>query len=120
MNTFFLEEAAAAGGGLGSLLPMILMIVILGGFIWFSSRKSKKQQMEINNMLDNLEPGDEVTLKCGMIGEIVSIREETITIVTSKDKTKVRFLKSAVMTVDVKAADKRAAAIRPDAKPEQK
>ena len=120
MTTFFLEEAPpASGGGLASLLPMILMIAVLGGIVWFSSRKSKKQQIEINNMLDNLEPGDEVTLKCGMIGEIVSIREETITIVTSKDKTKVRFLKSAVMTVDVKAADKRAAAIRPDAKPEQ-
>ena len=69
-------------------------------------RRKKKQQKEFNDMMDNLAVGDEVTLKCGLIGEIVSIREETITVVTSKDKTKVRFLKTAVMTVDVKASEK--------------
>ena len=89
----------------------IIMIVVLAAMFFFQWRSSKKQQAEFNNMMDSLEVGDEVTLKCGLIGEIASIREETITRVTSKDKTKVRFLKSAVMTVDVKASDKRAAAI---------
>lgn len=93
----------------GDMLLSIGMIVILGAFIFFNWRSSKKQQRELNNMLDSLEVGDEVTLKCGLIGEIASIREETITVVTSKDKTKVRFLKTAVHTVDVKASDKRAA-----------
>ena len=114
MTTFFLAEGAEASAGAGGMGFMtIAMLLILAAFIFFNWRSSKKQQREMNNMLDSLEPGDEVTLKCGMIGEIVSIREETITIVTSKDKTKVRFLKSAVMTVDVKASDKRAAAIHP-------
>ncbi len=85
-----------------------IMLLVLGAFIFFNWRSTKKQQQEFNHMMDSLEVGDEVTLKCGLIGEIASIREETITVVTSKDKTKVRFLKSAVMTVDVKASDKRA------------
>ena len=92
------------------MLSMILMIAVLGGFLFFNWRSSKKQQREYNDMMDSLEVGDEVTLKCGLIGEIVSTREETITLVTSKDKTKVRFLKTAVLTVDVRAADKRALA----------
>ena len=92
------------------MIATILMLVVLVGFIFFNWRSSKKQQKEYNDLLDGLEVGDEITLKCGLIGEIVSIREETITVVTSKDKTKVRFLKSAVLTVDVRAADKRAAA----------
>ncbi len=107
MENFFFLEAAPAGGGGG--LMTIAMIVILGAFIFFNWRSSKKQQKQINQMMDALEVGDEVTLKCGLIGEIVSIREETITVVTSKDKTKVRFLKTAIHTVDVKASDKRAA-----------
>ena len=98
----------------------LIMIVVLGGFLFFQWRSSKKQQKEYTNMMDSLEVGDEVTLKCGMIGEIVSIREETITIVTSKAKTKVRFLKSSILTVDVRAADKRAAAKAPKPEPEKK
>ncbi len=109
MNTFFLEESAS-GSGLGSMLPMLLIIVMFGVMIIFSRRSSKKQQREIDDMMNALEVGDEVTLKCGLIGEIVGIREETILVVTSKDKTKLRFLKTAIHTVDVKAADKRAAA----------
>ena len=88
------------------LMTTGLMLVILVAFIFFNWRSSKKQQKEFNDMMDNLAVGDEVTLKCGLIGEIVSIREETITVVTSKDKTKVRFLKTAVMTVDVMASEK--------------
>ena len=39
------------------------------------------------------------------IGEVVSVKGETVTIETSKAGTKIRFLKGAIRTVDVKAAD---------------
>ena len=41
------------------------------------------------------------------IGEIVKIKDETVTIETSKDRTKIRFLKTAIRNVDVSAAQKR-------------
>ncbi|MBO5375026.1 MAG: preprotein translocase subunit YajC, partial [Clostridia bacterium] len=55
----------------------------------------------------NLEVGDEITTIGGIVGEIVSIKDETITIETSRDKTKIRFLRTAVRNVDVSAAQKR-------------
>ena len=59
-------------------------------------------------MRSSLQVGDEVTTIGGIIGEIVSMKEDTITIVTSKAGTKIRFLKSAVRSVDVSAAEKNA------------
>lgn len=82
-----------------------IIAVLMIGVFWFMSRKQKKQDQEIKDMRDGLQVGDEITTIGGIIGKIVSIKEETITIETSHDRTKIRFLKSAVRSVDVKAED---------------
>lgn len=68
-------------------------------------RPQKKQEKEKNDMMNNLTVGDEITTIGGIIGKIVSIKEETIVIETTKDKTKIRLLRSAVRNVDVRAED---------------
>ena len=60
-------------------------------------------------MRDSLQVGDEVTTIGGVIGRVVSIKDETFTLETSRDRTKIRFLRSAIKSVDVKVADLRAA-----------
>ena len=56
-------------------------------------------------MRNNLQVGDEITTTGGIIGKIISIKDETILIETGRDKTKIRLLKSAVRNVDVHAED---------------
>jgi preprotein translocase subunit YajC len=102
-----LLEGAAEGGAtpttsILSFLPLILVVV---AFYFFLIRPQKKQEKAANDMRNALQVGDEITTIGGVIGKIVSIKDETITIETSKDKTKIRFLKSAVRNVDVKAED---------------
>ena len=58
-------------------------------------------------MRNNLEVGDEITTIGGIFGVIVKIKEETVTIETGKDRTKIRILRSAVRVVDVHAYEKR-------------
>ena len=41
----------------------------------------------------------------GIIGKVVSIKDETLVLETSHDRTHIRILKSAVQRVDVKAED---------------
>lgn len=94
-----------AGADLLSLLPMLLIIGVMVIFMVISSRKQKKQEQEIANMRNNLQVGDEVTSIGGIIGRVVSIKEETCVIETSRDGTKIRLLKSAISRVDVKAED---------------
>ena len=104
----FLEEAASGSGTdgvAGSWGSLILMGVLLVVMYFFMIRPQKKQEKEIQNMRNNLQVGDEITTIGGIIGKIISIKEETCLIETSGDKTKIRILKSAVKVVDVKAED---------------
>ena len=90
---------------LGGALPIILLVLMVVFFYFFMIRPQKKQEREFNNMLNELQPGDEITTKGGIIGKVVSIKEETMVIETTRDRTKIRLLKSAVAKVDVKAED---------------
>lgn len=83
----------------------VVIVVALGAMLFFSFRSQKKQEKQANEMRNNLSVGDEITTIGGIIGKIVSIKDETIVIETSHDRTKIRFLKSAVRSVDVHAED---------------
>ena len=85
------------------------MILMLGGLLlvmyFVMIRPQKKQEKEQNDMRNNLAVGDEITTIGGIIGKIVSIKDETCVIESAHDKTKIRILKTAVSRVDVKAED---------------
>ncbi|MBR5143820.1 MAG: preprotein translocase subunit YajC [Clostridia bacterium] len=91
----------------------IIMIIMLVGMWWFTSRSQKKKDQEAQNMRDSLQVGDEVTTIGGIIGKVVSIKEETFVLETTKEKTHIRFLKGAIRSVDVRIADVTAAASEP-------
>jgi preprotein translocase subunit YajC len=100
---FFLTESG--GAGFGSWITMGLLVVIMIAMFFFTSRSNKKQEREAQNMRDSLSVGDEITTIGGIIGKIVSIKEETLVLETSHDRTRIRILKTAVSRVDVKAED---------------
>ena len=99
-----LTDATATSmfGGFGSLIFIGIMFVAM---YFLTIRPQKKAEKETAAMRNSLEVGDEVTTIGGIIGRIVSIKEETCVIETSRDGTKIRFLKSAINKVDVKAED---------------
>ena len=84
---------------------LIMIVVLIAFFYFFMIRPQKKQERRDAEMRDSLQVGDEVTTIGGIIGKVVSIKGETFVLETTKDKTKIRFLKGAVRSVDVKAAD---------------
>lgn len=100
---FFLTEAP--GGGIGSFVTMGLLLVVMIAMFFFTSRSNKKQEKEAQTMRDSLSVGDEITTIGGIIGKVVSIKEETLVLETSHDRTRIRILKTAVSRVDVKAED---------------
>lgn len=101
--------------GFTDALPTILMIALLIGVFYMMYRSNKKQERETAEMRNNLEVGDEITTIGGIIGEIVRIKEETVTIETGKDRTKIRILRSAIRSVDVHAYEKRGDGKKPEA-----
>ena len=107
----------ASEGGTGWIT--LVMIALLVVFFIFMSRGQKKRDKADQEMRDSLQVGDEVTTIGGIIGKVVSIKAETFVLETTKDKTKIRFLKGAIRSVDVKAADIAASVIEANAEKEQ-
>jgi len=88
-----------------SIMSIGLIVVMFVALYFFMIRPQKKQERQVNEMRNNLQVGDEITTIGGIIGKIVSIKEETVMIETGHDRTKIRILKTAVRNVDVKAED---------------
>jgi preprotein translocase subunit YajC len=103
---FILLDAATAPTSMTALSTILMVVIMLAVMYFFVVRPQKKQEKETANMLNNLSVGDEITTIGGVIGEIVSITDETVLISTSRDQTKIRFRKSAIKSVDVHANEK--------------
>ena len=107
----FLETATTGDPTKSNPLSLIIMVVAMIAIFYFLMyRPQKKQEKEAAKMRSELMVGDEITTIGGIIGEIVSIKENTVMIETGKDRTKIRILTTAIRNVDVHATEKNAAA----------
>ena len=104
----FYNTMLESTGGSSSFMSIILMVVLfIGVFYLFGVRPQKKQERQAAEMRNSLMVGDEITTIGGIIGKIVSIKEETMVIETTRDHTRIRLLKSAVRSVDVRVDEAR-------------
>lgn len=105
MAFYLTTEAAQAANGAQAITTVVMLVAMLAIFYFFMYRPQKKQEKESNDMRNNLKVGDEITTIGGIIGKIVSIKDETVLIETSGERNKIRILRSAVRNVDVHAED---------------
>lgn len=85
------------GGAAGSSASMIIILLLFFVLMWFFMiRPEKKKQKKIEAMRNALSVGDEIVTIGGVMGTIVHITEDDITIETSEDKVRVQFKKWAV------------------------
>ena len=103
----FLEAGAAAttSNSVNAITTLVMIVAMIAVFYFFMYRPQKKQEKESNDMRNNLKVGDEITTIGGIIGKIVSIKDETVLIETSNERNKIRILRTAVRNVDVHAED---------------
>ena len=109
MYSLFLTGGAAgdtpSGDPTGSIIYIVVLVLMLVALYFFTIRPQKKQEKQVQEMRNALQVGDEITTIGGIIGKVVSIKEETVMIETGRDGTKIRILRSAVKNIDVKAED---------------
>ena len=108
----FLESAAGTAAA-GSSASMILMFVVLiAVFYFFMIRPENKRKKQADEMRNALKVGDNITTIGGVIGDIVSIKDNSIVIETSADRVRVEFAKFAVALALGKLMDKYGFSIR--------
>lgn len=93
-------EAAAAGGfGGGMGMTIFYIVIMIAIFYFLLIRPQKKREKQTRNMLNEMRAGDEIITIGGIMGKIISIKDDTVLIETGADRTKIRFEKSAIKTV---------------------
>ena len=86
----------------GSILMLVLVFALM---YFFMIRPQKKREKEEQKMRNNLRVGDELVTIGGICGRVVSLKDDTITIESGADRTKIQFKKSAIQTVLTKHDD---------------
>ena len=107
----FLTATAQTGGSASMIIMLVLMVAV---FYFFMIRPENKKKKEADAMRNALKVGDNITTIGGIIGDVVSIKEESIVIETSADKVRIEFTKWAVSsnnTAEKAAAKEKEAAI---------
>lgn len=91
------SAGAAAGSSVASILMMVVPLALMVGIFYFLIlRPEKKRNKEMQAMLNNIQVADEVVTSGGIIGRVLSVKEDTVLIETGSDRTKIRVLKSAI------------------------
>ncbi len=100
---YMLDAAPAATADPASMWSMpIMLVVFIGAMYFFMIRPQKKQEKQIADMRNNLMVGDEVTTNGGILGRIVHIKDDVVTLETGSDRVKIKIRKWAISMVDKK------------------
>ena len=86
------------GGMLVMLVQMVPLILVFVVMYFIMIRPQKKKEKEVQAMRSGLQVGDEVITVGGIIGRVVSLRDDTVVIETGTDRSKLRILRTAVQT----------------------
>lgn len=72
---------------------MAVMLVVIYLIMFLPQRKQQKKEAAMRSAL---EIGDEILTQGGIIGRVVSLKDDTIVIETGSDRVKIRILRNAV------------------------
>lgn len=95
MNFAILTEASTGGSLVTMLLPFVVLIAV---FYFLLIRPENKKKKALNEMRNALSVGDEVTTIGGIVGKVVHIKDDLITIETSEDRVRIQFTRWAIST----------------------
>ncbi|HEX2938716.1 MAG TPA: preprotein translocase subunit YajC [Ruminiclostridium sp.] len=95
------SSSAAASGSTAALFwsfaPFVVIIIV---FYFFLIRPQRKKEKQTQQMRNSLQVGDNVTTVGGVLGRVVSIKDDSIIIETGADRSKIQIKKWAIQTVD--------------------
>ena len=91
-------------GNLGDPTMIIMLVVMVAVFYFLMIRPENKRKKEAESMRSQVKEGDQITTIGGIVGTVVSVKEEKIVIETSADRVRVEFAKWALSTNESAAA----------------
>lgn len=109
MSFVFSPLAAAAGTSsavnpgantAGVIFQFVMIALIFVLFYFILIRPQRKREKDANKMRTDLQVGDEITTVGGVVGRVVTIKDDSIVLETGADRSKIRIKKWAVQSND--------------------
>ena len=97
-NYLMLLEASTSASGKGSFQMIILMVLLFVGMYFLMIRPQKKQQKKEQEIRENTQVGDKITPIGGIVGKVVTVKEDSLIIETGADKNKMKITRWAIQT----------------------
>ena len=101
-NLYLLAEQAAntnSQNSVGALISTALPLVLLIALMYFMLiRPQRKKQKEEEKMRNEMQVGDEIITVGGIYGRVVSIKDDSLVIESSGERSKIQITKTAVAT----------------------
>lgn len=96
------DASASQSNGSTMWIMLIVYGAIIAGIYFLLIRPNSKKKKEEQKLRDSVDIGDEITTIGGIMGRVVSVKEETDSIVieTGADRTKMQIKKWAISTID--------------------
>ncbi len=108
----FLEGEVAGSAG-ASMMSTILMLVLMVGIFYFMLiRPENKRKKEAEQMRAAVKTGDKITTIGGVVGTVVSIKEDKFVIETGADQVRIELAKWALSSNETANEAAREAAMK--------
>lgn len=83
---FLLLFAPSGQGGPGLTAFLIQIALFIGIFYFLLIRPQKRQRQQHENLLKSLQRGDQIVTSSGIVGEVVHIKDDQVTIRSGEAK----------------------------------
>lgn len=83
---------------MGNFSYILMFVVLIVVFYFFLIRPENKKKKQLEDMRNQLSVGDEITTIGGIVGKIVSIKDDLITFETGEDRVRMQVTKWAIST----------------------
>ena len=101
---YFLAEQLPENPGGGMMSTILMLVLMVGIFYFMLIRPENKRKKEAEQLRSSVKTGDEVTTIGGIIGTVVSVKDEKFVLETSADQVRIEFAKWAISTNETAAA----------------
>jgi preprotein translocase subunit YajC len=99
------EGAAAPEAGGSNLLSILMLPLLAAVFYFLIIRPESKRKKAAAKLRNELVVGDEVTTIGGLVGRVVAIKDEAVTLETGADKVKIKIMRWAISSKGAQPAE---------------
>jgi preprotein translocase subunit YajC len=104
-SLFVLAAEGDPPGPFDMIMPLLMFVPLILVFYFLIIRPEGKRKKAAAKLRSELIVSDEVVTTSGIVGKVVQIKDDTVTIETSAERTRITILRGAISSKTEKISD---------------